>query len=1034
MAFSSDRRGSALLIVLGMVAFMVVSAVGFSIYMRQSRMPSSMLRRTTSAHELARAALVEAMASIESALENAPAPGVGGTTANSWMGRVLTPGGTSGMLDPSDTVSPFTLESLAYMPPALVNDIRYYSRRSKTATWNRLDFDAGRSAFCAVDVSDYFDLNRVAAAVPRGSGDDSLVTLAYLFQNGTYTGYAADPVKFQNFLDDVEDSAEGPFASLADYNLALASLGSSTGLTSPFVEFLKRGTGVNGFYGFTRPDENSADFRKVALQRFVTDGNSNLTREEWIADTSSGNAKTQVELDISNPRNQPFPDLMKKDDDKSNDDDASTVTTFVNDFWDKYADCLGTLPTLALYDYLDADDVPISVIAPTVERAPMIVGIDAVPDLRVSIEEKESDLQQNELGGNLYEERKTVDFCLKVSGSVDVNAGFAFPFKWQKERNASAGDFSAVAQAAFYMIAQDSVAVAGQSGKQGCTAKVDGALKSWPTKSGEGASDVREGGVVVMTSTKGTTGLPSEDVDTEKKAVSAGGGRFRDVQLTLDGFEKANGRFESDYPIVRFYLYRKYRRAPGSMSETPDIDWCLESDAQIEGARQTEYKMQAMDFSTGDLATGGAGTYTWGMGLSVSLRNNNGKLVDMAPAHALDDDSPAPEGFGDETRFKTFPRGLLRFDNKDEGCVVEIKDGFEGYNALHERVKQGDLTNKQMQFNIATYLTDDPRYNFAAGNWYPVTAPDGSLGEAWLERTTCDGAGGKDGDIFMSVSNQGYLQDAGEIAFLPRVCPLRDADTECKAITDVMRNGRIPTGAGDCGNSAQMWRTYGCFGKLDANYEVDSLGMTSPVNGFRINPYTDDDTIRLGAFMNTPYDWWSAGTNYVKDAIKKTFADQDGRASDMTKPLKYTFGPSGTGNAKIDADKMKEFSAWMGTKLRSATDGKWWNKWDDIDWLGGEVDDQLGVELHDVDRKFLHSYWRKCFANQQQLFLVFFRAEPVVLGGGSGEGSTPAQLGAKGVAVVWRDPRRGDSSQGSGTDGSTDVPHAMRVLFYHQVN
>ena len=51
------KKGSALLIVLGMVAFMVVSAVGFAVFMRHNRIPSSFLRRSTAARELARAAL-----------------------------------------------------------------------------------------------------------------------------------------------------------------------------------------------------------------------------------------------------------------------------------------------------------------------------------------------------------------------------------------------------------------------------------------------------------------------------------------------------------------------------------------------------------------------------------------------------------------------------------------------------------------------------------------------------------------------------------------------------------------------------------------------------------------------------------------------------------------------------------------------------------------------------------------------------------------------------------------------------------------
>ncbi len=44
MTADNSRKGSALLIVLGMMAFMVVSAVGFAVFMRHNRVPSSYLR------------------------------------------------------------------------------------------------------------------------------------------------------------------------------------------------------------------------------------------------------------------------------------------------------------------------------------------------------------------------------------------------------------------------------------------------------------------------------------------------------------------------------------------------------------------------------------------------------------------------------------------------------------------------------------------------------------------------------------------------------------------------------------------------------------------------------------------------------------------------------------------------------------------------------------------------------------------------------------------------------------------------------
>ena len=62
---SSSRRGSALLIVLGMLSFMIVSAVAFSVYMRMSRAPSSFLRRNIATSDLVKAALARAIEDID---------------------------------------------------------------------------------------------------------------------------------------------------------------------------------------------------------------------------------------------------------------------------------------------------------------------------------------------------------------------------------------------------------------------------------------------------------------------------------------------------------------------------------------------------------------------------------------------------------------------------------------------------------------------------------------------------------------------------------------------------------------------------------------------------------------------------------------------------------------------------------------------------------------------------------------------------------------------------------------------------------
>lgn len=1009
------RGGSALLMVLGMVAFMVVSAIGFSVYMRQSRLPSSFLRRTTTSHELARAALAEAMDVIDTSIRgaaNAPAPGIGGAP-NRWRGRVLY--ASDETCDVSETVSPLAFESLAYIPPPLVNDVRYHSRRSPTCAWSRFDFDAGRAAYCVVNVSDYFDLNRVSAGKPRGSGDDNLVTLAYLFENDSYTDFDTDPLDFQDFLDNVADSAEGDLVSLADYNLALRSLGSGSGVSSPFVKYIENG-GKGGFYGSIGSDESSGGYRAVSMQRFVTDGYSRLDSDEWIADSSSGGGNSEP-FDISPEENQPYPDLMKRDSAAANDHTVGAVTDPDNRFWDRYIDCFDPCEEMALYDYLDLDDVPLTVAAPTVERAPMIVGVEKqADDFMAAVKEnvKTSELKQVDAAQNIYEERKTVEFTASLRGRLGLNVGLAFPFKWQSERNSRAGAFTAAAQGAFFLERSDCVARSGGSGVNGCRTPKDGVFRDWPVKSGAGSSMDARDGFLVMASTSDSRQLPSKPIEDEADAV------LQDAQLDFPDMSQANSLLGDEGGVLaRYHLYRRFRenRMTGARifetGDDGDDGWILDP-AQNDG--RAEFPLKSLDFEKGAMSDGGEGRYTWGLAVSVSLRNGDGLLVDLAPAHPSDDDVKASR-FGDLDTAR-ISRSLLRFDISGDEPFVELKDGYAGYRALHERA-DAEPQGRALDLSPGAYLTDDPRYNYAAENWWRFDGDTGtSVGGAWLSNVTT-GGGDKDGDIFMSVSNQGYLQDAGELAMLPRVSGLKDGDPDCRAMTKAM-TGRIPDSAGACGNAGQMWRTYGCLGDLGAD-EIDTLKISSPVRGFRINPYTDDDRIRLGAFMNTPYDWWAAGTN-SNDSVKGKVLGADGYAKDMKAAMKYTFGPLGEGAARISADAMKDLSEAVGDAFRAKTDGRWYDAWRSL-WDGGTVQAKMGIRLHDVDRKFLYTYWRRCFANSQQLFLVFFRAEPVVLGGGSGEGSTPAQLGAKGVAVVWRDPR-----------GEADRPHQMRVLFYHQVN
>ena len=204
------KKGSALLLVLGMLSFMVISAVAFSAFMRYSRLPSSYLRRSSSSRLLVKAALAEAIDIVDAAVADNPHPGVGyrtiryprrtggykppetaEQTRNHWRNHVFT--GTNYLVSAADTVSTLTLEGLAYLPPALINEVRYYSRHSTAAMWHSFGYDSGRFAFCAVDVSDHFDVNKVPADIGRGSSPENRFSLAHVFENQDHTGYTVNP-------------------------------------------------------------------------------------------------------------------------------------------------------------------------------------------------------------------------------------------------------------------------------------------------------------------------------------------------------------------------------------------------------------------------------------------------------------------------------------------------------------------------------------------------------------------------------------------------------------------------------------------------------------------------------------------------------------------------------------------------------------------------------------------------------------------------------------------------------------------------
>ena len=169
----------------------------------------------------------------------------------------------------------------------------------------------------------------------------------------------------------------------------------------------------------------------------------------------------------------------------------------------------------------------------------------------------------------------------------------------------------------------------------------------------------------------------------------------------------------------------------------------------------------------------------------------------------------------------------------------------------------------------------------------------------------------------------------------------------------------------------------------------------------------------------------------------------------MKKSLEYAF-TDGNSNAKLEYKDVEKIATVICDHIRAQPNRPWEDVYDSLDWYGDPDNPNkfMGVNLerplYGDDRKFLYAYWRDCFSNKQQLFLIFVRAESSALGG-PGEG-TPAQQGGRAVALVWREPTAydgGNRPNGTYSDNNASPvqrleynigrrPHRMRVLFYHQ--
>lgn len=1090
------KRGSALLVVLGMVAFMVVSAVAFSAYMRASRLPNSYLRRASASRLLAKAAVAAAIDQVDAAIGNNPHPGLGtlrprpnaGLTTsgsagsenllsrNYWTHRVYI--GTNQFHAASETISPLCVEALAYIPPPLVNEARYYSRRSDAAVWRRLGFDSGRYVFCALDVSDYFDVNALAANVGRGASPATRLSLAYLCENAAHTGYDMQPSAWDQFMQDFRgtsaaeqevDSAGStsggasaadpnlvPLVSVADLNLALWDKKPGD-FTSYFGQYFG-GAGSGSFYGGATTD--SAAGEKVKRMTFVTDGyyppsegsDPNLPDDDKDYDLADETCQPFTRADLKTSKV-----ALRAAMDQQN---SPTARRLIKG--------LSKLGLALLWDYLDTDSVPLSLAIPSVERAPMLASVSQTLPGNIAISKNVLPENADETSENYPQEyvadlNKTSEPWTRKIGrvthySIDpasfsaalgngfIQATLVYPFRRDILVNVTVEGHLAL----FFVSG-----VRGNANPMELRFSDPTALRPVDAKTLFTRDSQLQNGVFhVRLQSEGKT---FSNVETQSQAV-------QDVHLSARGGAAAVVSALQGTPlltVVEEIDQQAPAPAPDSPADTPRT-W------QTVGTRIVQSTPAAGSATTGcafppvtdtgapdpkftssaavaDYLNGSQDRdFTLHAAVWLRVVDSNNDTVDLVPANLVDDEdfngvrnAASMRSRGPKIAGADYP--LMRFASR-----VQIPFSIAELDAR-------STSRNQQSFDLqpAGVMCSDPRWNWAPEHWWKVDSAVSATD--WLQNCQV-GQDNRDRDIFMMASDAGYMQSVYELAMLPRVT---NADLTTYGPDDIVGALETPAGLNDWArdfadtrNSGLMWRTYCPYARngvaRDAFENVGVNGNTGRIvcegGGTKVCPYSDSTNVMMAAFANTPTDWWSAAAqaesgvgveaNTRKDAETfnknyafNTFADQSisrfGWEDLREVAENFMERVRGANNANVDWEACFNDLDWNGEDFQRIGGGV--NN-DTRSFCGSDFSDSMTLHLSDVDRRFLYGYWRECFAVRQQLFLVFVRAEPLMMGGGASR-QVPPQLGVRAMALVWRDPTPAVDEQ---------TPHRTRVLFYRQ--
>jgi hypothetical protein len=894
--------GSALLIVLGFLSFMIVSGVSFAIYMRTERQASSNYRHAVSARHLLNAGFARAVEEVDAELRIKDGQKLKSGKFPEWSGRVLPSAvarnSDNTLLNATENQAldarVLSLEGLSYLPPLLVNDVRRYAVRQSSETgansyrgakWRTLDGPVpGRYAYVCVNVSDMLDVNQCRAQVRDST--TNRVTLGHLFADDEQRK-AFDPAA-QNDIH---------YFSLQDFYTARYKRDNSA-LSSPYHHYLNSST----------PDMTSFNNTDLLDQPFIADS---IAKAEPVFEDACNIWQGQLLTGAVNGNPTPdfnaLPELSGRFLTAWNKVKQEAGMTGIDQADDQIFACM-------LKDYLDTDNVPTLLNVPCVEMVPMISQIVFDPDwwkYKVSSEERPVE-------GASPPRQVTVYRVQFLEGMLPLEVELAWPFKYARYRSP---------QPAFHL-------------------SVEAYLVIHKEDAPKTTMDFMNKSACIPLQSN----IPSQPEFW--KDVTAENDAYIGVTVSLTAENAAGVTFD-----------------------------VIDSEGTLKDGFTQEFSVSL---------------------IIASVRVMDGaNVVDCVPCNL------------------PFRPGTPLYENSSFSSNPKL---FFKTDALKATDLAGAGVNPKAYSFITTWTgleTPDPRFNHHPANWIKSSDTVNNYRGRNASTAALLGVDGRDADIFMSVSDAGYMQSPGELGFLVRPYTTMDQDN---------REGRNFSTATDAAEADAMFRTvrlYDHGGKARDNiyryfYAEKEDGT---LTGARVNPLSDIDEVLEAAIWDTPLDYWIASSNCTLTAEQK-----------INDKLTFTRSLRHFNTIDRNNDAWREFvdGNWSGSGtvpnkgwanlLKKGLDTSevnlYWNKTvseyygdDDFKWYDPNLartaifNTTVPNPLHEVDRKMLYSFSLDSFSDRQQLFLYFIRAEVTVpTFGGGAESVQQSVAGGRAVALVWRDP------------------------------